>query len=94
VRYNGDIQIFPCGVTYWTPGNNEDILLKDKLASLIINLLLYSLSIFKRTECIRISKRLFNGHKDINNSTHDKLENIIRRISFGNRSNVVIILSK
>jgi hypothetical protein len=71
-------------------GNNiEWHLVKDKPGSIIRPLL-----DFERVEHIRISKRVFNDHKDVNNSDHDTLENIIRRTSSGNLSSVVIILSK
>jgi len=72
-------------------GNNiEWHLVNDKSGSIIIRPLLD----FERIEHIRVSKRVFNDHTDVNNSDHDKLENIITRISFGNLSNIVIILSK
>jgi hypothetical protein len=76
-------------------GNNIDwYLLKDKPGSIITRPLFDWLSILERIEHIKTSKRLFNDHKDDNNSDHEKLENTIQRISFGNLSNVVIILSE
>ena len=52
------------------------------------------LSSVEKVEQIRKLKRLFNDHSDIILSNHDKLQNIKIRISFGNASNLLIILSE